>query len=58
MSMDPTSIELESLAKNFEYERLSRDLDTCENVEELRNAAKCFIKLYLKTQETLKLLET
>ena len=56
-AFDPTSIELESMAKSFEYERMSRELDECDDVEEFRNACKCFIKLYLRTQETLKLFE-
>jgi hypothetical protein len=40
------------LSKVFEYEKLSRELDNCENIEEMREKAKYCIKLYLATLET------
>jgi hypothetical protein len=46
--MDPDKITLDCLSKNFEYERISRELDTCENIEQVKNIAKSFVKLYLK----------
>mgnify|MGYP003141714880 CR=1 FL=1 len=52
--LDPGEITLTSLAKTFEYEKIARELDSCDDVEELRNAAKCFLKLCMKTQETVK----
>ena len=51
--MDPKSIELINLTKIFEYEKMSRDLDECADVETLRNICKCYVKLYFKQQETL-----
>jgi hypothetical protein len=54
--MDPNLIELENLNKIFEYEKLSRDLDNCENIEYLKNICKCYVKLYFKQQETLKII--
>ena len=51
--MDPKSIELTNLNKIFEYEKMSRDLDECADVETLRNICKCYVKLYFKQQETL-----
>lgn len=51
--MDPKSIELANLTKIFEYEKMSRDLDECADVETLRNICKCYVKLYFKQQETL-----
>ena len=50
--MNPSEIELKNLNKIFEYERLSRELDNCENLEEIREKAKYCIKLYLSTLET------
>jgi hypothetical protein len=50
--MNPNDIELKNLNKIFEYERLSRELDNCENLEEIRENAKYCIKLYLSTLET------
>ena len=54
--MDPNLIELQNLNKIFEYEKISRDLDECENIEYLRNTCKCYVKLYYKQQETLMLI--
>jgi hypothetical protein len=51
--MNPDDIELENLSKIFEYERISRELDTCDNIELLKNIAKCYVKLYFKQQETV-----
>jgi hypothetical protein len=51
--MDPSKIDLENLTKSFEYTKLANEIDSCENIEEIRNIAKCFCKLYYKQQETL-----
>ena len=51
--MDPDKITLDCLSKNFEYESISRELDTCENIEQVKNIAKSFVKLYLKQQEVV-----
>ena len=51
--MNPNDIELENLSKIFEYERISREIDSCENIELLRNISKSYVKLYFKQQETL-----
>jgi hypothetical protein len=51
--MEPKTIELENLSKIFEYEKISRELDACTNIELLKNICKCYVKLYFKQQETL-----
>lgn len=51
--MNPDDIKLETLEKVFEYEKLSRDVDKCSNLNDLKNIAKSFMKLYLKQQETV-----
>jgi hypothetical protein len=51
--MDPNGIELKDLTKIFEYERISREIDSCKNIEELRNICKCYVKLYFSHQETV-----
>jgi len=51
--MDPNSIQLTNLNKSFEYERIARDIDSIINIDELKNFAKSFAKLYLKQQEVL-----
>ena len=50
--MNPNDIELRNLNKIFEYERLSRELDKCNNLNEIREKAKYCVKLYLSTIET------
>lgn len=51
--MNPDKISLESMSKLFEYEKLSRDIDSIDDLETLRNLAKCYIKLYFKQQEVV-----
>ena len=51
--MDPNSITLDNINKMFEYEKLSRDIDSIDDIETLRNFAKSYIKLYLKQQEVV-----
>ena len=51
--MDPSQITLDSLTKNFEYEKISREIDSCDDADKLKNIAKCYAKLHLKFQETL-----
>ena len=51
--MDPSKIILEDMNKMFEYEKLSRDIDSIDDIEVLRNYSKSYIKLYLKQQEVV-----
>ena len=51
--MDPNKIDLESISKLFEYERIAREIDSCEDVEQLKNISKSYIKLYFKQQEVI-----
>ncbi len=51
--MDPSQITLDNLTKNFEYERIAREIDSCENIDQVKNIAKSYVKLHLKYQETL-----
>ena len=51
--ISPDNLELQNVNKLFEFEKISRELDTCTNVDLLRNLCKCYVKLYLKQQETL-----
>jgi hypothetical protein len=50
--MDPNSISLDSMSKNFEYERVSRLVDNME-MDDLKNISKYFCKMYLKQQEVI-----
>ena len=51
--MDPTSIELESINKLFEYEKIARDIDSIDDIETVKNFAKAYVRLYLKQQEVI-----
>ena len=51
--MDPNDIILESISKLFEYEKLSRDIDSIDDIEIIKNFAKSYVKLYLKQQEVV-----
>ena len=50
-NMDPSDISLESTTRLFEYEKLSREIENCDSIEELRQMCRCFVKLHLKHQE-------
>lgn len=51
--MNPDTIELNNLNKSFEYVKFSNQIDSIDNLEDLRNLSKCFFKLYLKQQEVV-----
>lgn len=53
MEMNPDSIKLENFGKMFEFEKFSRDIDSIDDLEKLRNIAKCYMKLYYKQQEVI-----
>ena len=51
--MNPDDITLEKTSKRFEYEKISRDIEKINDIEIVKNMARCWVKLYLKQQETL-----
>lgn len=51
--MDPDKIILDDLSKNFEYAKACIELDSIEDIEELRLVSKSYMKLYMKQQEVL-----
>ena len=51
--MKPSDIELESTVKLFEYEKLSREIEECNDIETLKNMLRCYIKLHMKEQEVI-----
>ena len=54
--MDPDTIELNNLSKQFAYTKVASEIDSCDDRDELKNIAKSFCKLYYKQQETMKLI--
>jgi hypothetical protein len=51
--MNPESIKLDSMNLNFEYERISRNIDSLNNIDEVKNISKYFMKMYFLQQETI-----
>lgn len=51
--MNPDDITLENLSKNFEYVKFSMEIDSIDNIEDLKNICKSYMKLYLKQQEVI-----
>jgi hypothetical protein len=51
--MDHEELKLKSFSKLFEFEKISRELDSCTNTDLLRNLCKCYVKLYLSQQESI-----
>lgn len=51
--MDPDKIELENLSKSFEYFKVAAEIDNIDNLDDVKNIAKCYFKLYLKQQEVV-----
>ena len=54
--LDPSSITLSSPSKSFAYEKMSRDIDECDDIVVLKEALRCYVKLYFKQQETISLI--
>jgi hypothetical protein len=53
--MNPEKIKLDDINRLFEYEKHCRVIDTLDK-EELKSFSKLYLKLYLKQQEVLSLL--
>jgi len=51
--MDPDKIELENLSKSFEYFKVASEIDSIDDLDDAKNIAKCYFKLYLKQQEVV-----
>jgi len=51
--MNPDEIKLENLSKNFEYFKISTEIDSISDIETVKAFAKCYCKLYLKQQEVI-----
>tara|TARA_B100000287_G_C20412966_1_gene694338 strand:+ start:525 stop:749 length:225 start_codon:yes stop_codon:yes gene_type:complete len=51
-TMNPDEIELTNPSQSFEYERLSREIDECDDVEVLQQMCKFLVKLEMKQRAT------
>ena len=46
-------IELNDLSKLFEYTRLCKEIDECNDIIELKDCFKSYLKLYFSTLESI-----
>ena len=51
--MHPDDIILTNTAKLFQYQVQAREIDACDDIEELRVALKGVLKLFMKQQEVV-----
>lgn len=51
--MNPDKITLENIGKMFEYEKISREIDSISDIEKIKDIAKSYVKLYFKQQEVI-----
>lgn len=51
--MRPEDIHLSTTSRQFHYETLSRDIENCNDITELKQQLRAWIKLYMKQQETV-----
>jgi hypothetical protein len=51
--MNHEKLKLESISKLFEFEKISREIDSCTDLESLKDICKCYVKLYMKQEETI-----
>lgn len=52
-NVNPDDITLESVSKSFEYEKISRQIDECNDVSTLKQMLRVQVKMYYKLQETI-----
>jgi hypothetical protein len=51
-NMNPDEIELTNPSQSFEYEKMSREIDECDDVEVLQQMCKFLVKLEMKQRAT------
>ena len=49
--MNPDNIPLRNTSQEFEYEKISREIERCYDVKELQTMCKFLVKLEMKTRE-------
>ena len=52
--MNPEEITLSNLStQSFGYTKIANKIDECSSLDDLRDMAKCFAKLYFEQRETI-----
>lgn len=52
--MNPDDIKLNITTNLFAYEKISREIESCNDLTVLKNMLRSYVKLYLKQTETIK----
>jgi len=55
-NLDPSLISLTIPSKAFAYEKISREIENIKDIEVVKKALRCYVKLYFKQQETLSII--
>ena len=50
--MEPQDIQLRNTSLEFQYEKMAREVDECDDVATLQEMCKFLIKMEMKTRET------
>ena len=50
--MDPDDIFIRNVSSLFQYEKMAREIDQCDDIETLQQMCKFLIKMEMKTRET------
>ena len=50
--MNPDDIFIRNVASQFQYEKMARESDNCNDIETLQEMCKFLIKMEMKTRET------
>ena len=50
--MDPDDIFIRNVSSMFQYEKMAREIDQCDDIETLQQMCKFLIKMEMKTRET------
>lgn len=51
--MKASDIQLSNTTKSFEYEKISREIETMTDMNQLKEMLRCYVKLYMKHQEVV-----
>ena len=50
--MNPDDILIRNVSSQFQYEKMAREIDECDDVATLQEMCKFLIKMEMKTRET------
>ena len=49
--MNPDDIFIRNVSSQFQYEKMAREVDACDDMDDLKEMCKFLIKLEMKTRE-------